>query len=134
MSSKFLAAALLSSALVGCGGGGSSDGSVSAGGNLGSAQGGGSQVIDPKRAATLSWNAPATRENGDGLAMGELQGYVINYGQSQDTLSRQVEISDASVMDYTIGGLSQGDWFFTIQVVDVNGLVSAPSQVVSKTI
>ncbi|MDX1754727.1 MAG: fibronectin type III domain-containing protein [Marinobacter sp.] len=130
MSSKCLAAALLSAVLVGCvGGGGSSDG-----GDLVSAQGNGSQVFDPQRSATLSWSAPATRENGDGLAMGELQGYLINYGQDANNLSRRVEITNADVMDYTVGGLSQGDWYFTIQVVDVNGLVSAPSQVVSKTI
>lgn len=121
MSSRYVAATLLSAALVGCGGGGS-------GSN------GGAQIIDPQRSATLSWNAPAARENGEGLAMGELKGYVIHYGQSEDSLSQQVEISDASVMDYTIGGLSEGEWYFSVQVVDTSGLKSAPSQLVSKTI
>lgn len=124
----------LGAALVGCGGGGgASDGS----GNTGSGSsgaGGGQNVVDPARAATLSWNAPATRVNGDGIAMGELQGYIIHYGQSEGDLSQSVEINDANVMDYTIQNLSEGDWYFSVQVVDVDGLVSAPSSVVSKTI
>lgn len=86
------------------------------------------------KAASLSWNAPATRVNGEGLAMGELQGYVILYGTESDDLSQRVEINSASTMDHTISNLDRGEWFFAIQVIDVNGLVSAPSEVVSKTI
>ncbi|MEX0605305.1 MAG: fibronectin type III domain-containing protein [Marinobacter sp.] len=84
--------------------------------------------------ASLSWNAPATRVNGEGLAMGELQGYVILYGKESDNLSQRVEIASASTMDYIISNLDQGEWFFAIQVIDVNGLVSPPSEIVSKTI
>ncbi|SFM43061.1 fibronectin type III domain-containing protein [Marinobacter zhejiangensis] len=110
--------------LVGCGGSGGGDSSNASGldGTPGT------------HSATLSWNAPATRINGDGLAMGELQGYVINYGQEAGSLSNKVRIGDANVMDYTIGGLGNGAWYFTIQVVDTNGLMSAPSAMVSKTI
>lgn len=66
--------------------------------------------------------------------MGELRGYVILYGNESDDLSQRVEINSASTMDYTISNLGQGEWFFTIQVIDVNGLVSAPSEAVSTTI
>jgi len=66
--------------------------------------------------------------------MGELSGYVINYGQNPDELTEAVRIDDASVMDYTVDNLDQGTWYFTIQVEDVDGLVSAPSEQVSKTI
>lgn len=133
---------IFSLVLVGCGGGGgSSDGGVAGGGNIpgsgssgSTGAGNGQEVVSPERAATLSWNAPATRVNGEGLAMGELQGYVISYGQSADDLSETIEISDASVMDYTIENLSEGSWYFAVQVIDMNGLVSEPSSVVSKTI
>lgn len=66
--------------------------------------------------------------------MGELHGYIIHYGQDASNLSNSIEINDASIMDYTITDLSNGSWYFTIQVVDVDGLISAPSEVVSKTI
>ncbi len=66
--------------------------------------------------------------------MGELSGYVISYGKNPDELSKVVRINDASTMDYTISNLDNGTWYFTIQVKDVDGLVSAPSEQVSKTI
>lgn len=66
--------------------------------------------------------------------MGELSGYVITYGQNPDELSDNIRIDDANVMDYTLNNLDNGTWYFTIQVEDVNGLVSAPSEQVSKTI
>lgn len=66
--------------------------------------------------------------------MGELSGYVISYGKNPDELSEAVRIDDANTMDYTINNLDNGTWYFTIQVEDVDGLVSAPSEQVSKTI
>ncbi len=66
--------------------------------------------------------------------MGELKGYIIRYGQDPRSLSQSIVINDASTMDYTVSNLSQGSWYFAIQVVDLDGLVSAPSDVVSKTI
>lgn len=66
--------------------------------------------------------------------MGELSGYVISYGKNPDELSEIVRINDAATMDYTITNLDNGTWYFTIQVEDVDGLVSAPSEQVSKTI
>ncbi|NMT63526.1 fibronectin type III domain-containing protein [Marinobacter orientalis] len=66
--------------------------------------------------------------------MGELSGYLISYGRDPEELSEAVRIDDANVMDYVIRNLDQGTWYFTIQVEDIDGLVSAPSQQVSKTI
>lgn len=107
-------------ALTGCGGsGGDSSSAASA---------------DLSKTASLSWNAPATRVNGEGLAMGELQGYVILYGREANNLDRRIVINDASTMDYLVSNLDNGEWFFAIQVVDVDGLVSSPSKVVSKFI
>lgn len=87
-----------------------------------------------ERSASLSWNAPATRANGEGIKMGELSGYVISYGQNPEELTEVIRIDDASTMDYIISNLDYGTWYFTIQAEDVEGLVSAPSEQVSKTI
>lgn len=120
MSKAWTATFLMGVVLTGCGGGSSDS----------SAQG---QQVD-ERSASLSWNAPPTRANGDGIKMGELSGYVISYGQNPEELTEAIRIDDASTMEYTVGNLNNGTWYFTIRVEDVDGLVSAPSEQVSKTI
>lgn len=127
-----MAAAFLGALLTGCGGGSSSS-ETSSQGAFGD---GSSKTVDGSK-ALLSWTAPSTRVNGDGISMGELDSYIIRYGQDANNLTEQVVISDAAedaTMSYTVGGLGQGTWYFSIQVQDTSGLMSAPSEVVSKTI
>ncbi|QSP96584.1 fibronectin type III domain-containing protein [Marinobacter salinisoli] len=121
--------ATLGAGLAGCNGG--SSGSVS--------QGTGGAIDGPVAAntAVLSWSAPMTRVNGESIAMGELDKYVIRYGQDSEELSQEVVVTDAqsaAEMSYAIKNLNAGTWYFTIQVEDVNGLRSAPSDTVSKTV
>lgn len=69
--------------------------------------------------------------------MGELDKYVIRYGQDTDNLSEKVVVTNAATeaeMSYEVGGLGNGTWYFTIQVEDINGLISEPSKVVSKSV
>lgn len=120
-----MAAFYLGFLLTGCGGGSSS--------GSGTESASQDQQVGA-RSASLNWNAPATRANGDGIKMGELSGYVISYGKDPDELSEAVRIDSASVMDHTISNLDNGTWYFRIRVEDVDGLVSAPSEQVSKTI
>ncbi|WP_223793885.1 fibronectin type III domain-containing protein [Marinobacter sp. F4216] len=125
------AAVTLGAGLAGCNGG--TSGSASSGGSDGAYTGG------PVAAntAVLSWSAPLTRVNGESIAMGELNKYVIRYGQDEDAMSQQVVVTGAqseAEMSYVIENLDEGTWYFTIQVEDVNGLMSAPSDTVSKTV
>ncbi|MAA64459.1 MAG: ribonuclease HII [Alteromonadaceae bacterium] len=66
--------------------------------------------------------------------MGELKGYEIVYGRNANELNQRVVINDASVMSYTVDGLSEGDWYFAIRVLDTENLSSPLSAVVSKSI
>ncbi|WP_228257433.1 fibronectin type III domain-containing protein [Marinobacter sp. NP-4(2019)] len=75
-----------------------------------------------------------TRVNDESLAMGELSGYIISYGKDPENLTEKVRIDSADTMEYTVTNLDNGTWYFTIQVEDVDGLISEPSQPVSKTI
>ncbi|WP_242674388.1 hypothetical protein [Marinobacter halodurans] len=84
--------------------------------------------------ATLTWDAPLTRMNGDSIAMGELQGYEIVYGHTADTLDNVIVIDSASTTTHTIENLDQGDWYFAVRAIDTEGLVSPLSAVVSKSI
>ena len=108
-------------ALTGCGGGSSSG------------EGAGAQQVD-ERTAALSWNAPLRRQNNEPLKMADLSGYVISYGQDPENLERTVRIDNAGTMEHTIDGLGDGTWYFSVQAEDNNGLVSPPSDLVSKTI
>lgn len=97
--------------------------------------GSGEEVVD--RSASLSWSAPTDRENGEDLSPYDLERYVISYGTDRDNLDNQVEVDNVGglqTMTYDVENLSAGTWYFTIQVEDVDGLISAPSAPVSKTI
>ena len=66
--------------------------------------------------------------------MGELAGYVVNYGQDPGNLDQTVRINNANTMEYTVEDLGNGTWYFSVQVEDSNGLMSPPSDLVSKSI
>ncbi|MBN8240988.1 fibronectin type III domain-containing protein [Marinobacter nauticus] len=139
MSRAWIAALLVGMVLAGCGGGGSggSESATQSGSlpNTGSSVGSAQPVAE--RSAVLSWSAPMTRVNGESIAMGELDRYVIRYGQDANDLSREITVDGASgeaEMSYVVDNLDAGTWYFTIQVQDTAGLLSEPSEPVSKTI
>lgn len=129
MSGSLIAAFLVGALLTGCGGGSSesvSEQTDSSG-----------EVSAQDGSAVLSWSAPLTRVNGESIPMGELDRYVIRYGQDAGELNEEVIVTNAQAdaeMSYEVSGLDAGTWYFTIQVQDTNGLISEPSDVVSKSI
>lgn len=76
---------------------------------------------------TLTWSAPGTRMDGSSLSLAEIDHYEIRYGQSQNSLN-EVEIVGGQETNFTFSNLDSGTWYFTISVVDTNGLKSAPSE------
>lgn len=139
LSKAWIAAFAFGVLLTGCGGGSSDTANT---GPSSSDNGHTSEVpfvpVAPAEpVAVLSWSAPSTRVNGDGIKMGELDKYVIRYGKDREDLSQTIVVDNASVdatMSYTVDGLDTGNWYFTIQVQDNKGLMSEPSEVVSKEI
>ena len=121
--------------LTGCGGGESGQGGAQETTNT---QNQNDPVVAANK-AVLSWEAPLTRANGDTIDMGELDSYIIRYGRSEDELTNEVVVGDDVAKtdpnpEYVIESLDEGTWYFTIQVRDSQGLLSEPSNVVSKTI
>ena len=86
--------------------------------------------------AVLSWLAPSTRVNGETLSQHDLQSYIIRYGRASNALNASIEVPGSGMpqVEYVVDDLDEGVWYFAIQVVDVNGLVSEPSEVVSKQV
>lgn len=82
--------------------------------------------------ATLSWRPPT--ENTNGSALTDLAGIRIHYGTSASSLGRVVQLSGAGQSSYTIGNLTTGTWYFATTAYAINGMESALSSVVSKSI
>ncbi|PSF04740.1 fibronectin type III domain-containing protein [Marinobacter fuscus] len=68
--------------------------------------------------------------------MGEIDHYLLRYGKEHtiENMSNEVRMADGQTMEYEIASLTEGTWYFAIRTVDVNGLESAWSNVVSKTV
>ena len=86
----------------------------------------------------LSWNIPATRENGESLYPYEIGGYEIKYRNVSDSEYRSliVEMTDS---DELLKGTSvelsdSGTYEFSVAVFDVNGLYSLYTDAVQVTV
>jgi hypothetical protein len=82
--------------------------------------------------ATVSWSAPTQRV--DGSPIGQLAGYRVLYGKNSRDYDHSIELNSAGVNRYVVEGLGAGTWYFAVQAITSDGLTSAPSREVSKTI
>jgi hypothetical protein len=82
--------------------------------------------------ATVSWSAPTQRV--DGSPIGELAGYRVLYGKSSRNYEHVVELNTTGINRYVLEGLGAGTWYFAVQAITSDGLASAPSKEVNKTI
>jgi hypothetical protein len=80
---------------------------------------------------TLSWNPPM--ERADGTPIGVLAGYRVLYGQVSRNYDTVTAIDNPGITRHMIEGLGSGTWYFAVTAVTADGLVSAPSQEVSKS-
>lgn len=84
--------------------------------------------------ATLQWDIPRARANGDALQINELGGYEIRY---HNRLTQQHEtriVNDPFATEVVFEQLSSGEWEFTIAAFDTNGIYSPFSSPVVKVI
>lgn len=82
----------------------------------------------------LSWRTPSERENGEALAMSDLSGYRIYYGPTTNPTANTVAISDAAVTTYELDNMVSGTYEVAVSAIDLNGLESALSNPMRKTI
>lgn len=74
---------------------------------------------------TLSWLPPT--QNVDGSPIDSLAGYRLLYGQTPRDYTEAVVIDNPGITTYMLEGLTAGDWYFAVQTVDGDGLVSEAS-------
>ena len=80
---------------------------------------------------TLSWVAPAEREDNSALSLSAIAGYKVYYGTTQGQYSDSVAISDSTAVAYTLTGLPAGTYYFVVTTIDTEGRESQYSSVVT---
>jgi hypothetical protein len=58
----------------------------------------------------------------------------VLYGKGSRDYDYSVELNTTGINRYVLEGLGAGTWYFAVQAITSDGLMSAPSREVSKTI
>lgn len=83
---------------------------------------------------TVSWTAPVARSDGNPLAMSEIAGYTLYYGDSANNYSQSLDINDAYTNSVTVSELTAGTYYVVLTTRDADGRESAYSDMVSKVV
>ncbi len=83
---------------------------------------------------SLSWVAPAEREDTTALSLSEIAGYKIYYSTTQGQYSSSVTINDSTAVGYTFTNFSSGTYYFVVTTIDTTGRESTYSPEVIKVI
>ena len=70
---------------------------------------------------TLSWVAPAAREDESALSLTAIAGYKIYYGTTPGQYPNSTTINDGSATGYTFNNLSSATYYFVVTTIDVDG-------------
>lgn len=89
-------------------------------------------AVRPNAGAKISWTQPTHFTNGEIIM--NLAGYKIHYGNDPAAMTRVVAINNAATLEYEIGNLAAGTWYFAISAYTANAEESELSSVVSSTI
>ena len=81
---------------------------------------------------TLSWVAPTSRADGTPLAMSDIDGFHIHYGDLPGKYTNTMTIADGSAVTATVNNLPVGDYYLVMTTYDVDGLESDYSAEISK--
>jgi hypothetical protein len=71
--------------------------------------------------ASLSWQAPSKRVDGQSLSMSEIAGYRIYYGTSSGDYDSVLPVDDPYTFTIQIDALPAGNYYFVMTAVDTNG-------------
>ncbi len=83
--------------------------------------------------ATITWDIPVSRENGDYLQISELNGYKVLVRDTANNAEYFVMITDPTITQWDFVELTSGTWEFSIASIDTQGIYSSYSSVISKT-
>ena len=70
---------------------------------------------------SLSWVAPAEREDNTPISLSEIAGYQVLYGMAKGQYSSSITINDGTATGYTFTDLPSGTYYFVITTLDTEG-------------
>jgi len=70
---------------------------------------------------SLSWVAPAEREDNEPISLSEIAGYKVYYGTVQGDYRSSVVINDGSVTGHTLKDFPAGTYYFVVTTYDTEG-------------
>jgi hypothetical protein len=82
----------------------------------------------------LNWSAPATRTDGEPLALSEIDGYRIYYGADEGEYIKGADIKDGSAESVTIIDVPLGEYYVVMTTYDASGVESDYSAPVMKVV
>lgn len=83
---------------------------------------------------TVNWTVPVAREDGSVLSANEIATYEIYVIGEFSGVDQTVVVSDPAATDYQLDDLADDTYYFSISAIDVNGLLSQPSDLVTVTL
>jgi hypothetical protein len=70
---------------------------------------------------SLSWAAPAEREDNTPMSLSEIAGYKIYYGITHGQYTNSVDISDGTAENFTFANLPAGTYYIAVTTYDTDG-------------
>ena len=83
---------------------------------------------------SLSWVAPAEREDNTAILLSEIASYKIYYSSTQGQYTNNIVINDSTATGHTFTNFSSGTYYFVITTIDTDGRESKYSPEVVKVI
>lgn len=83
---------------------------------------------------SLTWVAPVARSDGSPLSLADIDGFRVYYGTSAGSYPNIVDVTDGSQTSVTIAGVIAGTYHVVMTTYDTNGLESAYSPELIKTV
>ena len=83
---------------------------------------------------SLSWVAPAEREDNTALSLSEIASYKIYYSSTQGQYTNSVAVNDSTATGHTFTNFFSGTYYFVITTIDTDGRESKYSPEVIKSI
>ena len=70
---------------------------------------------------SLSWTAPAEREDDQPMLLSDIAGYKVYYGTTQGNYNDSVNINDGTATGHTFKDFASGTYYFVVTTYDVDG-------------
>lgn len=90
-----------------------------------------SEISWEPRQVVLEWTPPEHRVDGTTLEEAEIDSYILRYGTDPLNLDQVIDIDHDSVKELRLDQLTERRYYFSVSVVDIFGLESMESEVIS---